>query len=313
MSPVCHSVVLCGGWFSKDRLRIASCSFQDFFSVLLQCSTRLISSPEIFPCVDSIVSSNEILGDAAVYSKTYVTASENLQLLMTFITKSGKLGPACLVPADTCCTHTTFAHLQQLGSKERIRGNMSIREGKAGRRSDSVWSHFTKRWTDEKHYVVICIHCKQRVSAKVDRLRRHLRKCISCYIIPKPDIEGMEDCLLAGSSDPQPIASECPSVDASSSGLSPPWKVENVLIDSKDSPHSPSAMANQQYCLKWNNHQSNLLRAFDRLLQSESFTDVTLACEGKSLRAHKVYLWIILCTKKLFARNDPFSEQTSTR
>lgn len=110
---------------------------------------------------------------------------------------------------------------------------MSIREGKAGRRSDSVWSHFTKRWTDEKHYVVICIHCKQRVSAKVDRLRRHLRKCISCYIIPKPDIEGMEDCLLAGSSDPQPIASECPSVDASSSGLSPPWKVENVLIDSK--------------------------------------------------------------------------------
>nr|XP_027232743.1 uncharacterized protein LOC113824205 [Penaeus vannamei] len=58
----------------------------------------------------------------------------------------------------------------------------------------------------------------------------------------------------------------------------------------KDSPHSPSAMANQQYCLKWNNHQSNLLRAFDRLLQSESFTDVTLACEGKSLRAHKVVL-----------------------
>ncbi|XP_050734582.1 ataxin-2 homolog isoform X3 [Eriocheir sinensis] len=167
---------------------------------------------------------------------------------------------------------------------------MSIREGKAGRRSDSVWSHFTKRWTDDKHYVVICIHCKQRVSAKVDRLRRHLRKCISCYIIPKPDIEGMEDCPLAGSSDPQPIASECPSVDASSSGLSPPWKVENVLIDSKDSPHSPSAMANQQYCLKWNNHQSNLLRAFDRLLQSESFTDVTLACEGKSLRAHKVVL-----------------------
>lgn len=111
--------------------------------------------------------------------------------------------------------------------------NMSIREGKAGRRSDSVWSHFTKRWTDEKHYVVICIHCKQRVSAKVDRLRKHLRKCISCYIIPKPDIEGMEDCPLASSSDPQPIASECPSIDASSSGLSPPWKVENVLIDSK--------------------------------------------------------------------------------
>ncbi|KAK8733945.1 hypothetical protein OTU49_006258 [Cherax quadricarinatus] len=173
---------------------------------------------------------------------------------------------------------------------------MSIREGKAGRRSDSVWSHFSKRWTDEKHYVVICVHCKQRVSAKVDRLRRHLRKCVPCYHITKPDIEGMEDSPLAStsSSDPQPITSECPShlpnVDASSSRLSPSWKLENVLVDSKDSPHSPSAMANQQYCLKWNNHQSNLLRAFDRLLQSESFTDVTLACEGKSLRAHKVVL-----------------------
>ncbi|XP_069172688.1 uncharacterized protein [Procambarus clarkii] len=173
---------------------------------------------------------------------------------------------------------------------------MSIREGKAGRRSDTVWSHFSKRWTDEKHYVVICVHCKQRVSAKVDRLRRHLRKCVPCYHITKPDIEGMEDSLMAStsSSDPHPISSECPSglpnVDASSSPLSPSWKLENILIDSKDSPHSPSAMANQQYCLKWNNHQSNLLRAFDRLLQSESFTDVTLACEGKSLRAHKVVL-----------------------
>ncbi|MCL4150210.1 UNVERIFIED_CONTAM: hypothetical protein GTU68_032579 [Idotea baltica] len=33
-----------------------------------------------------------------------------------------------------------------------------------------------------------------------------------------------------------------------------------------------------------------MLRAFDRLLQTESFTDVTLACEGRSLRAHKVVL-----------------------
>lgn len=116
---------------------------------------------------------------------------------------------------------------------------MSIREGKAGRRSDSVWSHFSKRWTDEKHYVVICVHCKQRVSAKVDRLRRHLRKCVPCYHITKPDIEGMEDSPLAStsSSNPQPIASECPShlpnVDASSSQLSPSWKLENILVDSK--------------------------------------------------------------------------------
>ena len=44
----------------------------------------------------------------------------------------------------------------------------------------------------------------------------------------------------------------------------------------------------QQYCLKWNNHQTNLQRVFARLLRNEIFTDVTLACEGHALQAHKV-------------------------
>lgn len=46
----------------------------------------------------------------------------------------------------------------------------------------------------------------------------------------------------------------------------------------------------QQYCLKWNNHQTNLQRVFSRLLRSETFTDVTIACEGRSLQAHKLVL-----------------------
>lgn len=46
----------------------------------------------------------------------------------------------------------------------------------------------------------------------------------------------------------------------------------------------------QQYCLRWNNHQSNLQRVFARLLRSQTFTDVTLACEGRSLQAHKLVL-----------------------
>ena len=43
-----------------------------------------------------------------------------------------------------------------------------------------------------------------------------------------------------------------------------------------------------QFCLKWNNHSNNLLKVFGRLFSNESFTDVTLAAEGRSIRAHKV-------------------------
>lgn len=47
-------------------------------------------------------------------------------------------------------------------------------------------------------------------------------------------------------------------------------------------------MASQRFCLRWNNHQSNLLSVFDQLLHAETFTDVTLAVDGQYLKAHKV-------------------------
>ncbi|CAG9836377.1 unnamed protein product [Diabrotica balteata] len=47
----------------------------------------------------------------------------------------------------------------------------------------------------------------------------------------------------------------------------------------------------QQFCLRWNNHRSNLLTVFDELLQNEAFTDVTLACEGGSpIKCHRMVL-----------------------
>ncbi|KAK4026882.1 hypothetical protein OUZ56_015906 [Daphnia magna] len=49
-------------------------------------------------------------------------------------------------------------------------------------------------------------------------------------------------------------------------------------------------MSHHQFCLKWNNHSSNLLKVFGRLFSNESFTDVTLAAEGRSIRAHKMVL-----------------------
>lgn len=54
---------------------------------------------------------------------------------------------------------------------------------------------------------------------------------------------------------------------------------------------SNSDMGSEHYCLRWNNHQSNLLGVFSQLLRDESLVDVTLACsEGTTIRAHKVVL-----------------------
>ncbi|XP_011139894.1 longitudinals lacking protein, isoforms A/B/D/L isoform X10 [Harpegnathos saltator] len=46
----------------------------------------------------------------------------------------------------------------------------------------------------------------------------------------------------------------------------------------------------QQFCLRWNNHQSTLVQNFDTLLESGTLVDCTLAAEGRYLKAHKVVL-----------------------
>ncbi|XP_054287026.1 longitudinals lacking protein, isoforms A/B/D/L-like isoform X3 [Macrosteles quadrilineatus] len=48
--------------------------------------------------------------------------------------------------------------------------------------------------------------------------------------------------------------------------------------------------SNQQFCLRWNNHQSTLISVFDHLLESGTLVDCTLAAEGQFLKAHKVVL-----------------------
>ena len=46
----------------------------------------------------------------------------------------------------------------------------------------------------------------------------------------------------------------------------------------------------QVFCLRWNNHRNNLLTVFDHLLQTEAFCDVTIACDGASIKCHKMIL-----------------------
>lgn len=63
-------------------------------------------------------------------------------------------------------------------------------------------------------------------------------------------------------------------------------------------------MEGEQFSLCWNNFHNNLSSGFHTLLQDEDLVDVTLAVEGKYLKAHKTVLSV--CSpyfKELFRVN----------
>ena len=49
-------------------------------------------------------------------------------------------------------------------------------------------------------------------------------------------------------------------------------------------------MENEKLCLKWNDFQDIIRKSFGELRSNNDFTDVTLACEDQSIKAHKVIL-----------------------
>jgi hypothetical protein len=49
-------------------------------------------------------------------------------------------------------------------------------------------------------------------------------------------------------------------------------------------------MANEQFCLKWNDFETNVSTAFRELREDKDFFDVTLACDDEQIQAHKVIL-----------------------
>lgn len=48
--------------------------------------------------------------------------------------------------------------------------------------------------------------------------------------------------------------------------------------------------ANSGFFLRWNNHTTNILQVFLEHLTSENLVDVTVSCEGKFIKAHKMIL-----------------------
>ncbi|XP_055313101.1 sex determination protein fruitless isoform X1 [Sitodiplosis mosellana] len=51
-----------------------------------------------------------------------------------------------------------------------------------------------------------------------------------------------------------------------------------------------TSMDQQFFCLRWNNHPANLTGVLSSLLQREALCDVTLACDGKTVKAHQTIL-----------------------
>ena len=49
-------------------------------------------------------------------------------------------------------------------------------------------------------------------------------------------------------------------------------------------------LGDQQFCLRWNDFQTNMVSSFKHLRDEKSFTDVTLACDGQTCKAHKMVL-----------------------
>ena len=46
----------------------------------------------------------------------------------------------------------------------------------------------------------------------------------------------------------------------------------------------------QRFCLRRNDFQTNMVSSFKHLRDEKSFTDVTLACDGQTCKAHKMVL-----------------------
>ncbi|XP_034942746.1 uncharacterized protein [Chelonus insularis] len=65
----------------------------------------------------------------------------------------------------------------------------------------------------------------------------------------------------------------------------PSSKQPNIRLPPNIAPQQPT-----EVCLRWNSYHSNMQNSFPSLLDSEQFVDVTLACEGRSLKCHKMIL-----------------------
>ena len=67
---------------------------------------------------------------------------------------------------------------------------------------------------------------------------------------------------------------------------------QNIIISGilKENIHISDKMANEKFCLRWNDFETSISGAFKELRDDKDFFDVTLACEDNQVQAHKVIL-----------------------
>lgn len=52
-----------------------------------------------------------------------------------------------------------------------------------------------------------------------------------------------------------------------------------------------SGTDNELFYLKWHNFQKNVSKQFERLREDDDLVDITFACDGQQIRAHKLVLF----------------------
>ncbi|KAJ8874212.1 hypothetical protein PR048_025054 [Dryococelus australis] len=66
---------------------------------------------------------------------------------------------------------------------------------------------------------------------------------------------------------------------------------DDVLKTGDDDNVDDGGDEGSHFCLKWKHHQNNQRHMFSLLLNQEAFCDVTLACEGQLIEAHKTMVY----------------------
>lgn len=86
----------------------------------------------------------------------------------------------------------------------------------------------------------------------------------------------------------QPLSPTKLKVTRQSQSLLIPRKQESSLPPPPPAQLPQPEVDEEEVCLRWNSHHSNMQTSFPDLLQKEQYVDVTLASEGKMLKCHRV-------------------------